>query len=450
MRFVGSLVFLIGALCLGAFAYFPNNTSHYGRLAQIADIKAGADRVGRLPSGDVTPGVRAPRTFSPGLQLLRWERDGRAITASASRLGSTSAIPAAADISPAPSPTLATFEQNAPAAHTRHAWRIVVDRDNSDLRRAAPKRDDYRARYELARNLQTELARVGCYLGDVDGDWGPASKRAAGEFLRKANATLPVDTPDYILLTLIQGHADKACGVDCPNGQGLASNGRCVPTVIVARGSARDKLIARKALATPDVITAASTQTRIAVAAAPTPPLPPVRAPNRVRAPVDTTGAGAGRAVPLAAYPVGVADRSGNRGASVTGAPSERTAPLPGMMAVGAPAPEPVSLQRTPAVAAMAPPPVAVAAAPRDQILPAWQTSDGDLADPGTGRIHDRPSVVPPVGRTHRDTHAQKTRKANEQRRARYEKRGMVRTFSGRVRSGSPQHNLMLSLGGVF
>jgi hypothetical protein len=37
----------------------------------------------------------------------------------------------------------------------------------------------------MAQRVQTELARVGCYRMAVDGDWGPGSKRALGEYLRR-------------------------------------------------------------------------------------------------------------------------------------------------------------------------------------------------------------------------------------------------------------------------
>ncbi len=37
----------------------------------------------------------------------------------------------------------------------------------------------------IAHRVQTELARVGCYRMAVDGDWGPGSKRALGEYLRR-------------------------------------------------------------------------------------------------------------------------------------------------------------------------------------------------------------------------------------------------------------------------
>ena len=62
-----------------------------------------------------------------------------------------------------------------------------------------------------ARALQRELTRHGCYAGDIDGDWGPASRYAAATFIQAVNAKLPIDQPDSILLALVRGHQGPAC-----------------------------------------------------------------------------------------------------------------------------------------------------------------------------------------------------------------------------------------------
>ena len=48
-----------------------------------------------------------------------------------------------------------------------------------------PADDTGEAGPTMAHRVQTELARVGCYRMSVDGDWGPGSKRALGEYLRR-------------------------------------------------------------------------------------------------------------------------------------------------------------------------------------------------------------------------------------------------------------------------
>jgi hypothetical protein len=63
----------------------------------------------------------------------------------------------------------------------------------------------------LARQLQSELKRVGCYDGELSGVWTPRTRVAMKAFTDRVNATLPVDKPDHILLALVQGHQAVAC-----------------------------------------------------------------------------------------------------------------------------------------------------------------------------------------------------------------------------------------------
>jgi hypothetical protein len=105
-----------------------------------------------------------------------------------------------------------------------------------------------RDRASLARELQLELRRVGCYAAEPNGVWTPASRKAMKSFTERVNASLPVGEPDEILLALVQAHRGEACGAPCPAGQGLAEDGRCLPGAILAQA-------ARKASA-PTVIAA--------------------------------------------------------------------------------------------------------------------------------------------------------------------------------------------------
>jgi hypothetical protein len=107
-------------------------------------------------------------------------------------------------------------------------------------RLTSSKPADADARRELAKDLQGELKRVGCYEGEIDGRWGSETKRAMGAFTDRVNATLPVEDPDYILLALVQGHAARTCGNACPPGQELGSSGRCLPRTFIARRGRKD------------------------------------------------------------------------------------------------------------------------------------------------------------------------------------------------------------------
>ena len=74
-------------------------------------------------------------------------------------------------------------------------------------------------RDSLARELQKELRRVGCYEGELNGAWTPMTKRAMKAFTDRVNATLPVDEPDTILYSMVQGQQDRVCGKPCPVGE---------------------------------------------------------------------------------------------------------------------------------------------------------------------------------------------------------------------------------------
>jgi hypothetical protein len=95
----------------------------------------------------------------------------------------------------------------------------------------------------LGRELQRELARVGCYEGELHGIWTPAARKAMKAFTDRVNATLPTEEPDYILLSLVQAARDKVCGANCPADQVLADGGRCVPSAILA--GKKSPLVAR-------------------------------------------------------------------------------------------------------------------------------------------------------------------------------------------------------------
>lgn len=89
----------------------------------------------------------------------------------------------------------------------------------------------------LARELQRQLKRVGCYEGDINGVWTPSARRAMKAFIDRVNATLPIEQPDFILLAIVQNHQGRACGTSCPEGQALAADGRCLPSAIIARAA---------------------------------------------------------------------------------------------------------------------------------------------------------------------------------------------------------------------
>ena len=127
----------------------------------------------------------------------------------------------------------ATPSEGAPATEV---IRVPPEKVRSFLQEAIPHPGD---RASLARELQRELARVGCYYGEINGAWTTSTRQAMKAFIERVNAALPTNHPDAILLTLVRGHSGKACGTSCPAGQGRADTGRCVPTEILQREANR-------------------------------------------------------------------------------------------------------------------------------------------------------------------------------------------------------------------
>lgn len=124
-------------------------------------------------------------------------------------------------------------------------------------------------RATLIRDLQRELKRVGCYSGDVNGVWTTSSRMAMKSFTDKVNASLPIDNPDDILLSLVRGHQDTACAGSCPSGRVGNEHGHCLVAAKAAEPPKSEPL--KSAPATPEPVTepkATSSAAPVAIAAA--------------------------------------------------------------------------------------------------------------------------------------------------------------------------------------
>lgn len=75
--------------------------------------------------------------------------------------------------------------------------------------------------------LQSELKRVGCYSGPLNGDWGLLSKRAVRRFNKYARTRLSVDKPDGPAVVTVRQHQGKVCPNPCSFGRVRGPDGRC-------------------------------------------------------------------------------------------------------------------------------------------------------------------------------------------------------------------------------
>lgn len=100
-------------------------------------------------------------------------------------------------------PTAATVEQ-APVAKPAAP----------EVHRAMPAVPVLDAQRLLTRDLQSELVRLGCYQGPIDGHWSVKLQGALGEFAARLNTTLPVTQPDVAFLSLAKAQVSPVCGAE--------------------------------------------------------------------------------------------------------------------------------------------------------------------------------------------------------------------------------------------
>jgi hypothetical protein len=344
MRGFGGLILLTG-IGVALFVYLPTPIESGTTLDRLQRIVA--SRFAQLPRAKGTH-VSRLGAFSPSIALsMPAQSEPR-------RAGlGTTAVPAAlSESSPAPI-----------ASDAQMGWHTIVSPALTEL---TPR--DPRARYKLVREIQQELRRVGCYWGRIDGSWKYAIKNAIKEFTDRVNATLPLDQPDYIQLTLIQSQPDGVCGA-CPAGQSLAASGRCVGLPVTASATQNEVLPWKaKALFKP---------------------------------------------VPATVLPA---------------------EPLPGRMAIGGPVPTSVDAQ--PGAPPIAP---GTAATPLRTETAALETAPLDATAVET------PLTTAPKAE-HRSS---SSRRAGHNRSRRFAAGAPQRSYR-RDGPGTPRHNLLLSLGGVY
>lgn len=263
-----------------------------------------------------------------------------------------------------------------------------------------PARSDQRL--ALTKEIQRELRRVGCYAGDIDGEWAGDTRQAMKTFIDRVNATLPIDQPDHILKTLVSGHPGDACGKSCPAGQTAASNGRCMPTQVIAQsqgqrsqGQPMKRPTDRGSVQVPVQARSERTATPRDVVSAD----PGARAPGTKPAAEAVVSSWAPTVV-AASPPVAVPQPR----------PEARPAELPGRMAVGvgadadsavaAPAPKAGSrivIKKREGVAAAAPAPATI---PAEAVAPSQPASRQKIAalDPAEPAAESEaaPAVAPP------------------------------------------------------
>ena len=86
---------------------------------------------------------------------------------------------------------------------------------------------DRTVQQDIPRALQTELRRVGCKTGDIDGEWNASARRALSLFNDNAGTRLDVKVASIDALEVVKAKTGRVCPLDCERGT-RASGDRCV------------------------------------------------------------------------------------------------------------------------------------------------------------------------------------------------------------------------------
>lgn len=82
-------------------------------------------------------------------------------------------------------------------------------------------------RVELIRSLQTELRRVGCEPGAVDGHWKSQTRGALTQFAKLTKLDMKTEKPSVAALDAVKRHKERVCPLYCGPGK-IEKEGGCV------------------------------------------------------------------------------------------------------------------------------------------------------------------------------------------------------------------------------
>jgi uncharacterized caspase-like protein len=131
-------------------------------------------------------------------------------------------------------------QQQAAAAEQKRATdeKITADKDETNSKIAAlpdPAAPAPASPAELAKSVQTELRRVGCFNGSADGDWNRASRRSLELFNRNAGTKLDVKLASLDALDAIKSKPARVCPLICEHG--FRADGERCARIACAAGS---------------------------------------------------------------------------------------------------------------------------------------------------------------------------------------------------------------------
>ncbi len=110
--------------------------------------------------------------------------------------------------------------EDAKAAEAKASETKAADKPIGPVASLSPpdRPDDSRPVDQAPRLVKTELRRLGCYTGSIDGNWNEASQRALTLFNKSAGTTLEVKTASFDTLEVLQHRSERVCPLACEHG----------------------------------------------------------------------------------------------------------------------------------------------------------------------------------------------------------------------------------------
>jgi uncharacterized caspase-like protein len=96
--------------------------------------------------------------------------------------------------------------------------------DQANPKAAAP---DQSVLQDIPRLLQSELKRVGCSVGEVNGEWNGPSRKALDSFNRNAGTKFDIKLASLDALDAVRGKTGRVCPLECDSGY-RATGDHCV------------------------------------------------------------------------------------------------------------------------------------------------------------------------------------------------------------------------------
>jgi uncharacterized caspase-like protein len=192
------------------------------RLAEQEKARLAADGAKQAEQAKAAAAAKAAEDARVAAEKAKRIEQEKAAVAEKSRLAEQEKVGIAAEKA-----KQVEQQKAAVAEQARLAAEKAEAEKKQQLAAVAPgdKQDNLAA--DLPRALQSELRRVGCNTGAVDGNWSVASQKALDLFNKHAGMKLDVKTASADALDAVKGKSARVCPLICETGY-RSSGDKCV------------------------------------------------------------------------------------------------------------------------------------------------------------------------------------------------------------------------------